>query len=391
MRSYFGEIALVSESCKRTATVIAIMFVELLELRADALRGIVKYHPEYESVIASIARERNAGANEGQLMSKMTSLVSQRSGGPGGAGLGVRSKRFSTAVKERMHQVAEGLSAVLAHRFLHIEVLDPSEGRSSLLVKAWSLLVLCMYVSLSVYAPVQTCFDWPIVDPIALYTVHGMFDVFVLVDLYIRLHTALVINHMLVFSRHRIWNETKHVKVQFLLSLPWDLLAYTTSEPTRWLSILQIPRLPLLFASDRISTCFPRSAASASRDVFNVAVVSIGILHFIACCWMGIALAYSKDKDYKTWVDTVHYLDHALPLDIYVTAFYFSLSTTFAIGMGEIHPVNNPERMVVAGILIVGTVIRAAVLSSFAVLIQVITNPFHSPVQFDLWIYSATF
>jgi hypothetical protein len=191
----------------------------------------------------------------------------------------------------------------------------------------------------------------------------------VLVDFYFRLHTALVINHMLVFSRNRIWKETAFPLLQLLLSLPWDLLAYTTNHPVRWLSILQIPRLPLIFVSDRISVCFPQSAASTSRDVCNVAFVTIGILHFVACCWMGIGLAYNADQ--KVWVDSVVYLHHASVLDIYVTSFYFSLSTVFGIGMGEIHPANNIERLVAAGILIIGVVVRAAVLSSFAVLMQV--------------------
>lgn len=102
---------------------------------------------------------------------------------------------------------------------------------------------------------------------------------------------------------------------------------------------------------------------------FRIVVWLIGfglMAHWLACGFFFIALVSEGDV---TWVEAewgVHSssLQHLSIGSKYVTALYWSLTTLTTVGYGDIHPVNDTERMYGIFMFVVGAVVYASIFAN---------------------------
>jgi hypothetical protein len=371
----------------RTATVIAVTFVHLLELRADSLRELVKYHPEYEEAIRKIARQRGANEvpEEETLLDRKDSARSSLSLEDGGSPLLSHTQyvslvfgRIRAETKHYGVRFSRRVAELLDHPRLHIEVINPLEGLSGKMIFGWDLFILLMYIFFAVFTPGQVAFSLYSNNTLPLYWIQDFILPF---DLYLRCHTAVVVNHSLVFERKQVSAQIRHLYVQLALSMPFDLIAYfATDAPERWVPVSQFPRLLLVLYSDRLTKCFPIFAEQVARSLSDLIVGTVSVLHFFACAWVWIGLhkAGSCSKSDTSWICSVPYLvtifeEHtaASVTEVYITSYYFVTSTCLGFGFADILPTNSEERLMTAGFLLSGAVIMNAVLAVTALLMGV--------------------
>jgi hypothetical protein len=382
----------------RTATVIAVTFVHLLELRADSLRDLVKYHPEYEEAIRKIARQRGANAvpdEETPLDRKESNRKSILLVGEGLPSLsrmqylGLVCRRIGTEIQHRALSFWRRLTELLDHPLLHMEVISPLEGLSAKMVFGWDLFILLMYIFFALFTPGQVAFSLYSNDILPLYWVH---DFILLFDLYLRCHTAVVINHSLVFDRKQVAAQIRHFAFQLALSMPFDMIAYVaTDDPKSWVPVSQFPRLLLVLYSDRLTKCFPIFAEQVARSLCDLIVGTVSVLHFFACSWVWVGYHTAADLTHANWLRSVPYLEEIFEektvdsvVEVYLTAYYFVTSTCLGFGFADILPTNSEERLMTAGFLLSGAVIMNAVLSVTALLMQVVEPHYNSSLARSL-------
>jgi Trk-type K+ transport system membrane component len=75
--------------------------------------------------------------------------------------------------------------------------------------------------------------------------------------------------------------------------------------------------------------------------------------HIAACMWIFVANLYEGDKN--TWIYTKDYQDME-DGDLYLTAFYFCVTTVLTVGYGDISATNNWEKVMCVILMLVGVV-----------------------------------
>jgi hypothetical protein len=93
------------------------------------------------------------------------------------------------------------------------------------------------------------------------------------------------------------------------------------------------------------------------------------VTHLLACMWI-----YLGRVDYPNWIFNLDMQDFA-EIEIYISGFYFILSTIFTIGYGDIVAKNSYERVFNILLLMVGILIYSYAVSSLSNIIQFIDEP----------------
>jgi len=160
-----------------------------------------------------------------------------------------------------------------------------------------------------------------------------------------------------------------------LAGVPWEWLqgivpvSGSGLQITKMLRLLRIARLLRLVRSD-IMTDRVKMIIEANpllvfaNGVARVLFILFGITHWAACIWYSIG---DNDKG-PTWVKA-HVEQNADRTERYMYSLYFTLTTMTTVGYGDITPTNYSEVCFASILLLVATVVFAALMGSLTDLI----------------------
>jgi hypothetical protein len=92
--------------------------------------------------------------------------------------------------------------------------------------------------------------------------------------------------------------------------------------------------------------------AGLDRLIF-LSLVFFLLIHIIACFWIFIAKFDESSKD--NWIYSKGYHDNDV-YDLYVSSFYFSVTTIVTVGYGDITAISSGEKLVAVFLMLIGVV-----------------------------------
>lgn len=110
---------------------------------------------------------------------------------------------------------------------------------------------------------------------------------------------------------------------------------------------------------------FRINPAFVSLGIFML--VTLFIAHIYACFWYYIAIPGLIRE--VTWVSVFGFSNASVGA-CYVASFYFIIVTMLTIGFGDIHAVNNIERLYAIVVMFTGGIVFGALISRVATLIE---------------------
>ncbi|MCB1191555.1 MAG: cyclic nucleotide-binding domain-containing protein [Leptospiraceae bacterium] len=168
-----------------------------------------------------------------------------------------------------------------------------------------------------------------------------------------------------------LWTMRKDVfwlVVDFVSILPYDLLYYYEVFPFnlrflllfRVLRILEISRYHLLFTK----TTHPLLVSAGKTRLMYLIFWILVVIHFVTCGWIFIKSFEEPIANYGS---------------VYISAFYWTVTTFTTIGYGDITPQSDIERIYVTMVMILGAGIYGYTIGNVA---HLLTNIDAAKVQF---------
>ena len=213
------------------------------------------------------------------------------------------------------------------------------------------------------------------------YAIMGLF----FVDIIATLNTAYY------SEKHDAYITTrKHIAVHYVRSwllvdslscIPFDVIveaALSLSETEdklqsiQMVKILRLLRLVKIFKLSNSRRNIAQFIESLHMNTAGLSMVfmvtTIGVVgHFMACVWWG---ASSRMSD-NPWFNSDGGNLRSAPFEQqYVMAMYLSIATLTSTGYGDVHPVNNNERLLAIFIFIVGAIVYGYVTANVALILS---------------------
>ena len=86
-----------------------------------------------------------------------------------------------------------------------------------------------------------------------------------------------------------------------------------------------------------------RISKSLEQLVFFFLILML-LCHFVSCIWIFTAKNFQKD-DEDSWITSGEFEDFPMS-EMYLTSFYFAVTTITTVGYGDISGTNTPERWI---------------------------------------------
>ena len=134
----------------------------------------------------------------------------------------------------------------------------------------------------------------------------------------------------------------------------------------RVLRLLRLAKLKRIFV--RIEDYIASTTLASIFQFLRLLFVVFLIAHWIACLWYYVGVVEALNE-HETWV-TVMLAHGPTTMELYATAFYFTMSTMSTVGYGDIHPYTRVEMIFVILIMVVACGIFAYTIGSISSLIN---------------------
>jgi len=195
-------------------------------------------------------------------------------------------------------------------------------------------------------------------------------------------NTGLMVkNRKLIFMRYlEFW-----FWIDILSTIPFDIIIQailssvssslvTVTKVTRAFRLLRLVKLIRIFRLFRLMRNMETSGIHLSYiDSQYLILKVLFVCHFVACFWIAtVTLGTGQSKN--TWISNFGF-DGAPKMDTYIASIYWSITTLFSIGYGDISATNTNERIYSMVIEILGGIVFGAVIAQVA---QIKDN--HDPV-----------
>lgn len=92
--------------------------------------------------------------------------------------------------------------------------------------------------------------------------------------------------------------------------------------------------------------------------------------HIVTCTWV---IIYSFDESYDTWV-MANGFENMDNIDLYITSFYYTITTITTVGYGDISPGTNAEKIFGVVIMCIGVVGFSFATGSLSSLMNTLDN-----------------
>lgn len=255
---------------------------------------------------------------------------------------------------------------------VHMPTLHPEHGW--LLV--WNLLgfVLLIYVSFAI--PVFAVFDGAaaIMSNDAFFLFSCAVDLYFIVDMLLQFFTAYTdANGTLVTQPGPIARNYAcgWFLPDLVSSIPWDLIvmslqssnALVLARTLRFGRIAWLTRLMKASHFQDKMDLFMETMPSCTLtlSVLRLLMLLFAVTHWGACAWYSVGTCCGDEE--STWVGKYLPADAGVPTQ-YMYSLYFTLTTMTTVGYGDITPSTVPEIGLVLVLLLVASMVFAALLSS---------------------------
>lgn len=125
---------------------------------------------------------------------------------------------------------------------------------------------------------------------------------------------------------------------------------YKIIRMAKMIRLLKIAKVRNKLVKD-LSDIF-RISVGVERLIFLL-IIFILLVHVIACFWVFIARFDETSKD--NWIYNKGYTDFE-DYELYVTSFYFSVTTIVTVGYGDITAISTGEKMMAVVLMITGVI-----------------------------------
>jgi hypothetical protein len=288
----------------------------------------------------------------------------------------------------------------LRYEKFHIQTLDPDYPTHRVCLVVWDTFIVLVTAIFALVIPFQIGLNY---YPEAYSHLYSGIDAVLLVDLYVRCHTAVQVKGVVLRDRAAIRQQIPNFWLVLFVSLPLDLLAYLAADSNQARPYCQVHRIVLLRGVlRRLFKAWGDHGKGAIQNLITVLFVIIWGVHLLACVWAKWGI---RDDCRSSWVAQFPLLattsvvpecrnrtvwspiDRTCRMDLlqtgvgaeavvgkvqtYAISLYFVVVVSATIGFGDIVPSNTIEREVCCVLMFAGSVMIAALLACIAVSIQV--------------------
>lgn len=249
-------------------------------------------------------------------------------------------------------------------------------------VLGWYMLLSCILAGDIIYLPVETAFKNDLPEALVFWadlTSTLLFALDIVLQFFLQIPSPSgdywVFNHRKIVLSYLKGSFT----IDVLSIFPARHIKHITGRTmhgthymTRTLLLVKVLRFAKLLRMMRLQRILRRYMYDVSFTYMQRAMgYSLGIMlisiHFIACMWVMLG----KSQEGSTWVTVLNKNMEKLgvagradksPLEMYIAASYFALYTLTGIGYGDISPTTEPEYILLTGIMLIGSIIWAAII-----------------------------
>lgn len=204
-----------------------------------------------------------------------------------------------------------------------------------------------------------------------LFYLDSTINILFAIDIVLRFFTAYIDDDSLELRDDKIDIAMEYVKGWFFIDLisviPFDLIfAYSNvnritrfSRLGRISKIVRMIKMVRLLKIAKVHSKLMKNfqqvvqiAGGLERLVFLLLIFLI-LIHVIACLWIFIAKFDEGSKE--NWIYSKDFVDMN-EYDLYVTSFYFSVTTIVTVGYGDITAISSTEKIVAVFLMIIGVI-----------------------------------
>ena len=170
--------------------------------------------------------------------------------------------------------------------------------------------------------------------------------------------------------------------IDLISSIPLDDIFFVVVDRNSVSSVrlIRILRLVRLLKLVRVLKLAKIGGNYGDKLTINPAVLGVAsllfqiffIAHLIACFWHFLTLpelADSLTRDGTTWVTDLGYESSSVS-EVYIAAFYWTVTSMLSVGYGDIHATNNSERIYSMITMLSGGILFGAVIAQITRLIE---------------------
>lgn len=360
--SFFGESALFF-SQRRTATIVADDFTELLILKRDLFETILEAHyHDFDEMVETFLelQESNRRRNSAVASNVNTSKT--------------HGSKLNRIIDESMQ-----LSLIDAHKKRKdLVILAQSNVRALWdITLAWGIIYSCL--SLPFTLAFVTSELGYVEGYFSLFVLDYVFDGFFLINIYMRHHFTYVEAGQEVKDLEKI---KMHYRKTGLLqdtvaNIPWDVLAWGFVATPTYVPLLRLNRLlrlarlrPTLRLIDQYLSKWRFRISSAATKLVHAFLYLFMVNHWYACVWIWI-YRYVEEYTDMSWAG--HDALSVVGEDIsarYIRAFYFVITTLSTVGYGDIRPWRNIETIFELIVILTSACMFAGIIGQFTAYFQ---------------------
>jgi hypothetical protein len=203
-----------------------------------------------------------------------------------------------------------------------------------------------------------------------LHWIDNALNIFFAIDIFLNFFTAYFDNDFTIYDDHKdiakMYLKTWFA-IDFISLIPFDMILmygnlnrvarfsrigklYKIIRMMKMVRLLKIAKVRNKLVKDLSEIL--RISVGAERLLFLL-VIFLLLVHIIACFWIFIAKFDESSKE--NWIYNKDFTD-VEDYELYVTSFYFSVTTIVTVGYGDITAISTGEKLMAIVLMITGVI-----------------------------------